>query len=162
MAREIHEREDLLRDARALVPRAMLRVELDGVTTDVFAGYRGESLSIYFGDDPVLHFNRRGELRRAFLDGRLLKADQGRLASLERRSSEAEAVLSRVDLDATQQRAWLQDAASLLDDLRAALAAGRWRLIGQMPEDGDAVARLQAWLDGRAEVVVARSPRVGD
>ena len=54
MAREIHEREDLLRDARALVPRALLRVKLAGAESEVFIGLRGKSLSLYFGDDPVL------------------------------------------------------------------------------------------------------------
>lgn len=160
MAREIHEREDLLRDAKALTPRALLRVEFAGAPVEVFAGFRGESLSLYFGDDPVLHFNARGELRRAFIADRLLKAERGRLASLERRRSAAEVVLAREELDAARQDRLLTDVARQLGELRSAMADGRWRLVGQVPEGGDAVARLRSWLDEHRTIVAAKSPRV--
>src|SRR5262245_42412456 len=105
MAREIHEREDLLRDARALVPRAMLRVELDGRMVDVFAGFRGESLSLFFGGDPVYHFNARGELRRAFVAGQLIKAERRRLIFIERRQGNDETLLERQPPDEVAEQA---------------------------------------------------------
>jgi hypothetical protein len=160
MAREIYQREDLLRDAKALVPRAMLRVRLFGSETEVFVGFRGQSLSLYFGDDPVLHFNAQGELRRAFIADRLVKAEQGQLVSLQRQRSSGEVVLARVELNALQQEELLLDAARRLAELHSALTDNRWRLVGQIPEDGDAVARLGAWLDAPRVIVVAKSPRV--
>lgn len=40
MARHTEDREDLLRDATALVPRVMLQVEIEERTVEVFAGFR--------------------------------------------------------------------------------------------------------------------------
>ena len=48
MARETHDREDLLRDAHALLPRIELRLQLEDKQSTVVAGFRGESLSLYF------------------------------------------------------------------------------------------------------------------
>ena len=87
MAREHHAREDLLHDAHALVPRILVRIADGQASVDVLAGFRGESLSLYFGDDPAYHFNAAGELRRAFVAERLVKAERGRLVTLQRRRS---------------------------------------------------------------------------
>ena len=84
MARDAHDREDLLRDARGLSPRVQLEVELSAGPAELFAGFRGESLSLYFGQDLAFHFNDRGELRRAFAVDELLKADGGRLVAMRR------------------------------------------------------------------------------
>src|SRR5204863_2544475 len=78
MAREESSREDLLREATALVER----IELipNGSTSDgrIVAGFRRNgALSVFFGEDPVYQFNAAGELRRAYTDGKLLKADRG-------------------------------------------------------------------------------------
>jgi hypothetical protein len=160
MAREIREREDLLRDATALVPRALLRVNLAGADVDVFIGFRGDSLSLYFGDDPVLHFNARGELRRAFIADRLIKAERGRLVAMDRRRSAENVQLLRDEFDPSRQEQLLINATRMLDELRAAIANGQWNLVGQVPDDGDAVARSRTWLDDHREIAVAISPRV--
>jgi hypothetical protein len=161
MARETHEREDLLRDAIALVPRLMLRVQLDGGSVDVFAGFRGESLSLYLGDDPVYHFNDRGELRRAFVDGRLIKAEQGRLVSLERKRTDAETVLERKVGGEQSDRDLLARLFQTLQELAAEMAAGRIEVLGQVPEDGDAAVRLGDWLAQRPKPTIAASPHIG-
>src|SRR5687767_9697141 len=93
MAREVHEREDLLRDAVALVPRIALRLTVDDQLCDVFAGFRGESLSLYFGGDPVYHFNAAGELRRGYVDDQLIKAERRRLVFMKRQPREHETAL---------------------------------------------------------------------
>jgi hypothetical protein len=161
VAREVHEREDLLRDATAFAPRLMLRVELTGGAVEVFAGFRDEALSLYFGGDPAFHFNASGELRRAFVGDQLIKAEGGKLAALERSRSPAEISLVRHELDAAQQEQFLGEIGRRLDELRAALDAGRWTLIGQVPPDGDAVRRLRAWLGEGRVVAAAMSPHVG-
>jgi hypothetical protein len=160
MAREIHEREDLLRDARALVPRVMLRVELNGQMIDVFAGFRGKSLSIYFGSDPVYHFNAAGELRRAFVSGQLVKAERRRLVFIERRQGNGETVLERQSPDEVAGQALLVPMRRRLDQLRGAIATLQFKVVGEAPSSGEALPRLIAWLDAHREVKIAASPRV--
>src|SRR5215216_4505512 len=93
MAREGSSREDLLREATALVERIELlprttdrsMVASDLVGEHIIAGFRRDgALSIFFGEDPVYQFNAAGALRRAYCDGKLLKAARGRLAALQR------------------------------------------------------------------------------
>ncbi|MCA9269139.1 MAG: hypothetical protein KDA41_11745, partial [Planctomycetales bacterium] len=83
MAKQQHDREDLLREATALVVRAELQLNSDA--HPVVAGFRqGGEASFYFGFDPVFQFNSERQLRRAFYDGRLIKAEQGALIALAR------------------------------------------------------------------------------
>ena len=83
MAREEHNREDLLAEATALVERASLR--LDGFAEEVVVGFRrDDSASFYFGADRVYQFTSEGALRRAMIAPLLYKAEQGRLIALER------------------------------------------------------------------------------
>src|SRR5437588_282047 len=86
MARETTDREDLLREATALVERAELAVA-DWPEPVVIGFRRDGAASIYFGGDPVYQFNARGELRRAFVADRLFKAEHGILAALDRQRS---------------------------------------------------------------------------
>jgi len=161
MARELHKREDLLRDARALTPRALLRVELGGKPAEVFAGFRGQALSLYFDDDPVFHFNAAGELRRAYVGDRLIKAERGRLVAMERKRTAGKVVLEAFVLDAQSQQMLLSDLSARLADLAAALSAGDAVALGQIPADSDAVERIKAWLADHSAVAIAKSPRVG-
>ena len=161
MARDVHEREDLLRDAVALVPRVLLRVELDGQSSEVFAGFRGASLSLYFGDDPVFHFNDHGELRRAFVSDRLIKAERGTLVTLERKRSEGVTVLEGARLSPKDESALLEELRRRLRGLSDALATTSVVIVGQVPNDGDGVARLGAWLMANPNPTIAASPRVG-
>lgn len=160
MAREAHERDDLLRDARALVPRIMLRLEIEGRSVDVLAGFRGEALSLYFGDDPAFHFNTRGELRRAFVDDRLIKAESGSLVSLSVSRSAKGTEFEARPLDQSEQHRLLAELESRMRTLAAALAVRRCEVLGQKPEESDALARLEHWLANREAIRIARSPRV--
>jgi hypothetical protein len=161
MAREIHEREDLLRDAVALVPRVLFRLQLSGRRVELFAGFRGESLSLYLDDDPVYHFNDRGELRRAFIEGRLIKAEQGRLVSMVRKRVDAEMVLERQSGSEQSDRDLLDRITRLLRELSDMLNIGAVEVVGRVPQDGDAAARLSAWLAHHTTPTIAASPRVG-
>ena len=76
MARITQDREDLLLEATALVPRAMLRTSIAGTACEVFAGFRGASLIIYFGPSTVYHFNASRRSRRAFIYGRVITAEE--------------------------------------------------------------------------------------
>src|SRR5262245_26728992 len=111
MAREESEREDLLREATAFVDRIELALPSASRATSahVVAGFRRDGgLSIFFGDDPVYQFNAAGELRRAYFDGNLVKAVNGRLASLSRIRTGSEVQLVRHDLSDAEEIAFLE------------------------------------------------------
>lgn len=145
MARDEAPREDLLAEAVALVPR----VEFwsgDGPACVVGLRPAGGG-SCYLGDDPAYHFNRAGELRRAFVGGRLLVARSGRLTALKRsRTPDATTLLGRELTDA-QTADVLAELQTRLSALRAALAAGTARPVRCMPDVPSSVAAVRAWLD---------------
>jgi hypothetical protein len=161
MARITHEREDLLRDARALVPRLQLHFQRScGTEQTVFAGFRGEALSIYIGDDPVFHFDAQGRLRRAFVDDRLIKAARGRLVAMQRVRTEREVVLQSTALDEAAESRLLETLATTLSELRAALAAGAFVVDGEVPPAANALARLAEWLERHPRPTPSPSPHV--
>jgi hypothetical protein len=160
VARVGEDREDLLRDARNLTPRVQIRAVIGGRDAAVFAGFRGESLSLYFGPEPVFHFNAAGELRRAFLAGRIVKAEDGRLFGMERILGENQVELRTSAVPEDEQQTVFADLAARLAGLRAAFARGEMTIEGQEPAGGDAVERLKRWLERHATSRVAASPRV--
>jgi hypothetical protein len=81
MARDEQDREDFLAEATALVERAELRVA--GEAESATIGFRrNDAASVFFGGDAAYHFKSSGELRRAFHQGLLYKAERTRLVSL--------------------------------------------------------------------------------
>jgi hypothetical protein len=162
LARDAHDREDLLRDARGLSPRVQLEVAVAGESVELFAGFRGESLSLYFGQDLVFHFNDRAQLRRAYVADQLLKADRGCLIAMRRERTEAETSLMSRPLTDDDERTLLVDLERRLRELAGAVAAGDYRVVGEVPADGSAMTRLQAWLAGRrGPIELAAAPHVG-
>ena len=132
MARQESDREDLLQEATALV----WRVEYQGPGDQVVVvGLRANDAgSIYFDAEPVFHFNDRHELRRAYWDGRLWKAEDGMLVSLKRQRSDHEVILQRSTLDAEAQLQWLSDAQQAVRQFYEHLVAGDWQLTGAVPD----------------------------
>ena len=162
MARETHKREDLLRDATALVPRISLRLTHDGKPCEVFAGFRKEgAVSLYFDDDPVYHFNSAAELRRAFQDDRLVKAELGRLVAMQPRRTMQSTDMVRHELSAEEQEQFCAAMLERIAWLKRELAAERYELVGQVPENGDRLSQLKEWLESLADARIAESPRVG-
>ena len=158
MARQESDREDLLREATALVERAELNVA--GESDPVTVGFRRDgSLNVYFGSEPVYQFNTAGELRRAFVDGHMLKAERSKLVELRRERTAHEVTLVRRELTATEQAALLASARSRLDQLAASLRDGMVEVIGQVPADGDVPRRVHMWLNELdSELTVANAP----
>jgi len=162
MAREIHEREDLLRDAKSLVPRVQLEIETAEGKEPVFAGFRGQgSLSLYFDSDPVYQFNSSRQLRRAYVDDQLIKAEAGRLIALRRQQSQTSSELFRHELSSTEELLFFQSLGAHLRKLAEALQAKRFAIVGQVPVDGNAVGQVQNWLEELPEVTIADTPSVG-
>jgi hypothetical protein len=161
MARRAHDREDLLREATALVARAELQVA--GSAESVVAGFRRDgSFSVFFGVDPVYQFNSARELRRAFAAGLLYKAEQGRLVGLHRERTPTETTLLRRPLAAEEQQAFLAEARKRLEAFSSALRQQRFTVTGQVPSETDVIGRLRQWLaDLPAELDVAEKPHSG-
>ena len=160
MAREEVDREDLLRDARALVRRIELTPRRDNDAPVVIGFRENGAASFYFGTNPSFHFNTLGELRRAYVDDRLLKAERGRLVSLRRLRTAGEVQLLRTELDDEQIAGFLQTVQLRLNGLRDGIASQSCRLVGQVPQDGDVLVDVRAWLDEQQDVplVIAQSP----
>lgn len=161
MARHTEDREDLLRDATALVPRVMLQVEIEERTVEVFAGFRnGEALSLYFDSDPVFHFNSAGHLRRAFADGHILKASQGRLVSWSPQRTESRVTMASEELTTEKQEQLGKRMLALLCKLKSAMARQQFTLMGQVSADGDGLERLSSWLESHSGFTIAELPNV--
>lgn len=155
MARHAQDREDLLRDAKALVPRVMLRLMILGKPCEVFAGFRADAVSLYFGSDPVYHFNSAGELRRAFVDDCIVKAEAGRLQVWQAERNAVEIAMQSRFMTAEQVEKLREDLLVRRDELQGAIERKEFELVGQVPTDSNAVDQLLAWLAARREFKIA-------
>ena len=163
MSRQESEREDLLREATALVERVELR--LPDQPESIVAGFRRDgSASFFFGQSPVYQFNSRRELRRAYVDGLLYKTDNGRLIEMRRERTAVAVELRSRPLSEDETALFLRAALSRLGDLRDALAAGQATVVGQVPSDSDEVdvtSKVAAWLNQLTEgIAIAKTSRV--
>jgi hypothetical protein len=145
MARQEHEREDLLAEATALVER--VEIAISGCRDHVVMGFRADGCgSVYFGQDEAFHFNTRNELRRAYYRGRLFKAHRGRLIALSRQRRADRVELVADDLDDARTAHFLQHFSTRVAELRAVLESGEYQCVGQVPPEGDVLARAKRWL----------------
>jgi hypothetical protein len=160
VARDAHPREDLLRDTRALMPRVLIRAEIEGEHVDVLFGFRGDALSIYFGDDPAFHFNSRGELRRAFVNERLIKAERGQLVSMTPKRSSDQTTLAASTMSDVAASALLNDLGRRLLAMARLLSTNDVTVLGCHPEGADPLPQICAWLTAHPQPAIAMSPRV--
>ncbi len=164
MAREIHERENLLRDAVAFSMRVQLQVDFDNRPVEVFIGFRdGGAVSLYFGNEPVYQFNNRRQLRRAYIDGRLLKAEHGRLIAWQPQRSDTSVEMLRHEFDTSQQRQFADAMHKHLERLRDAISTKQFVAQGVVPAESGAeiLERLADWLSQPLKLTIADSPGVG-
>ena len=147
MARHESDREDLMAEATALVRRVELAVP--GEDLPVVAGVRNSALlSIYFGSDPVYHFDERNRLRRAFAGGRLYRTQGNALAELTRVRTPQATELRRHDLDGPSLDEFVDRMKQRLRRLHDALAQGTAAVLRQVPEEDDFVAELSEQIAG--------------
>src|SRR5688572_1333710 len=152
------DREDLLREATALVERAELRVP--GFEEPVIVGFRRDGAASFFlGADPVYQFNAAGELRRAFVGGLLYKAERGRLVALRRERSEQETALVRRELSSDEAAAFLEVMQNHLARLRGAVTAKAVMVVGEAPVESGVVMRIVEWLGEHSRsITIANTP----
>ena len=174
MARDESPREDLLREATALVERVELgpaggemhstssasASSLSGAN-HIVVGFRASgALSVFFGEDPVYQFNAAGQLRRAFCDGLLYKAARGRLVSLRRERRPDAVQLIRCELTDDEHEAFVSRMQDWLRELSRELGRGAYTVVGQVPQDVDVLSRVRAWLSMHDGLPIAASPRL--
>ncbi len=139
MARVETDRDDLLREAIALVRRMELRV-MPGDRV-VVVGFRPTGwLSIYFDADPMYQFDELGRLRRAYINGLLYRSEGSVLAQLERQRSEAETTLVRRDLCGESLAEFQQQAHAKIRWLQGLLRNGDVTISRQVPSDDSSLA----------------------
>ena len=144
MAKNEQNREDLMREASALSPRAELATP--AFAESIVFGFRSSGgLSIFFGADPVYQFNSTGELRRAFVRGDLFKSVKGRLQRLHRERNANQVTLWQSELDDNQQNEFLGEMQSHCDRLRDALARNLFELVDEIPKGSGAIEWLQTF-----------------
>lgn len=145
MARHESDREDILREATALLERAELLIP--GESEPVVIGFRlGGAASVFFGGDPLYQFNSQRELRRAYVAGLLYKAEQGRLVELRRERIGSETALLRRELSDAETDVLLGAAEPRLLAMAAHLCGGAARVDRQIPDGADIVPGIVAWL----------------
>ncbi len=106
MARDESDREDLISEATALVDRAAFAIP--DLADEIVVGFRSDgSPSIFLTPDRVYQFNSACELRRAYVNGFLYKAERGRLAAMRRERTSHETALMGRDLTDDETIAFL-------------------------------------------------------
>jgi len=164
MARDSQDRENLLRDATAFKSRVQLEVRTSERTVEVFAGFRLQgAVSLYVDQDPVYHFNNAGQLRRAFVNDKIFKAEKGQLIAWLPQRNESEVAMIRQAMTEPEQKEFCRSLENQVDDLHRAIAAGDYVLEGQVSieEHEDVVERLADFLGRLGKIEVAASPHVG-
>lgn len=161
MTRHEADREDLIAEATALVQRAEIDYrDAEGRPATVVVGFRRDgSLSCYFGAEPVYQFNAQHQLRRAYLDGRLLKAQRGQLVALRRERTGGEVQLLTSTLSEQATAHLLQAIESSLRQVAAAVADGRAEIRRQVPAADDPQA---AGLRQRIAAELLRAAATGE
>jgi hypothetical protein len=153
-------REDLLREATALVERAELQVT--GFAESVIVGFRRDgAASFFFGADPVYQFNAAGELRRAFVGGLLYKAEWGKLVALRRERGEGIVALIRGELNDGETAAFMVAMQEQLSQLRAAFVTKSVTVVGEVSRGNSVVAGIGNWLgEIHRPIAIANAPNV--
>jgi hypothetical protein len=150
MARRESHKEDLLREATALVERGEFRVE--GFGENVVIGFRRDgSGSVFVGQDQVYHFNPQGSFRRGYQAGLLIKVEQDRLVGLERQRTAEAVLLVRREFDGPRQAQFCEQARQCLQTLHLRFTERRFATLGKVPEDAPLEQRITSWLAERGQ-----------
>lgn len=145
MARIESDREDLFAEAVGLVRR--LEGQTDPAQPHLVVGFRpDQTLVLYLSPDRMYQLDPAGRLRRAYVEGRLYRAQGQTLACLTRTRNERETVLYRRDLEEQECAAFHADVQEAIQRFRALLHSDRWHVARRYPVDD---VRLEADLDAR-------------
>lgn len=146
MARDEHDREDLMREASGLNPRA--EIHSPRLAQNLVFGFKPQGgLSLFFGVQPVYQFNSAGEFRRGFIDGRLFKAVNGSLVSLERERTAQEVTLWTKQLPDADAKEILRELTQYLERTKAILVERDFQLVAEYPDQSRSIELLRQFLE---------------
>ena len=160
MAKHEASREDLIRDAVAMVDRAEY---VSAAAETVVVGFRSSgAISFYFGDQPVYQFSTERKLRRVYWEG-IVKAESGRLTRWTKTYHDHAVQMIATPLESAEQATMLAEMQRRLIALRDGLGSGTWRLTREVSQPGShASVRVKQWLEDMPETFeVADSPHAG-
>jgi hypothetical protein len=141
MPRHEADREDLMAEATAL--RERVELAIPGEPENVVAGFRENGFfSLYFGPDPLFHFDAEGRLRRAFVAGDLYRSQGRTLSRLTRTRSGGEVHLVRYDLEPEELAQFLAEMREKLIRLQDAIERHTASVIAQVPPEAELLPRL--------------------
>lgn len=158
MAKQVQDREDLLRDGRQMAIRGETTIN-DIVVT---IGFRDAGqMSLYCGPDPVFQFNAGQQLRRVFFAGERYAADARHLVRLDRASRGGKVQFVPKEVSEDRRAAIMQSLERWIGDLRLANTTehAEWRVADQ--QDAVFHQQLSGWLDALPQPIeIADSPSV--
>ncbi len=166
MAKQQQDKEDILREATALVNRIELKVPENSSWEDsVFVGFRrDQSISFFFGGEPVYQFNIRNQFRRGYDRGVLLKAEHGQLVQLRQERENGKLVLLRRVWEETETTEYLESVRMNLAALRDLVRRNLVEIVGAVVEIGTPEELLQQithWIDQHMDSMeIASVPNV--
>jgi len=167
LAKQEVDREDILREATALVNRVELEVSGRADGESIVFGFREcGSLTIYFGAEPVYQFNANQALRRAFHQGCLLKAVDCLLVSMRRERQDGKLQLLSTPWDEEKTREFIGQVRRDMFQLVEAIEVGEAQVIGFVVADQQMTAKILTtqfchWCnDHLLDLQVARVPSV--
>jgi hypothetical protein len=141
MARRSSDREDLMAELVTFSPRVSLLVP--EFSAEIVAGRRTDGRwAVFFGGDPVYHFDADGRLRRAFVGDNLYRSQGQTLARLTRQVSDTETILLRHDLDEAELTEFQSRACDLFDCLLQAISAQKITIKEVAPPEADFLPEL--------------------
>lgn len=162
MARQQHDREDLIREAVALT----VRVEwmCPEASELCVLGFRPSgAASLFVGQDPVYHFNSALELRRAYQQGHLYKSEAGRLVRMTRSLDGQRPILHSKTLSAEEQQAFLDALTRRLAVTRATFSRppAEAPVTRAVPDPETGLRTIDHWLSQLPDaIVIAKRPHV--
>lgn len=107
------------------------------------AGKRSDGRwSVFFGGDPVYHFDADNLLRRAFFRDQLYRSQGQTLCRLRRHESETETVLLRHDLSESELAEFRAHACELFALLHTAIVNHEVTVLNAVPADADFLREL--------------------
>ena len=152
VARQESDKEDLIRDATALVERA--EFTCDGSRTHVTIGFfRDGRCTVYFEQDRFYQFDSEGRVRRAYENGFLYRSQSSTLARMDRHrptNTEGETekvVLQRSDLTSAELIEFRERMLVLIRSLCDSIRLRQYSIQRAVTPDGDIPAQTLALLE---------------
>ena len=166
MAKQHQDKEDILREASALVNRIELEFFLEtGSQTSVVVGFRRSgAVSFFFGAEPVYQFNTQHAFRRGYYEDAMLKADQGKIVQLTRTRDGEQLILLRREYNDDQTKAFVAEMKQVLWNLHSVIQSQQYRIAGANVQHGtgeELVEQIVAWIEDHVgEIQIAAVPNV--